>query len=85
LETGVIAGGIISAAMLALVTALAARLSGDGQPLLVGLVYPPADAVPTTILVTQLVPHRRLRDRRSAGLMGVCSSSPWSPCPCRWA
>jgi diguanylate cyclase len=70
LETGVIAGGIISGALFALVDPLSARMPAGGLPLLVALVYPLADAVLITILLTQLITGRRPRDRRSAILVG---------------
>jgi diguanylate cyclase len=69
LETGVIAGGIISGTLFALVNPLASRPGGD-LPLLVSLVYPLADAVLITILLTQLITRRKPRDRRSALLVG---------------
>ena len=70
LETGVIAGGIISGALFALVIPLAARVTGGGLPLLIALVYPIADVVLITILLTQLVTGRKPRSRRSALLVG---------------
>jgi diguanylate cyclase len=66
LETGVIAGGIISAAVFALVVPTSARLGVDGLPLLVAMAYPIADVVLITTLVTQLLTGRRAADRRSA-------------------
>jgi len=70
LETGVIAGGIISGALFALVIPLSARLAEGGVPLLIALVYPVADVVLITILLTQLITRRKPRDRRSALLVG---------------
>ena len=70
LETGVIAGGIISGALFGLVIPVSARLSEGGVPLLIGLVYPVADVVLITILLTQLITGRKARDRRSGLLVG---------------
>jgi diguanylate cyclase len=77
LETGVIAGGIISGALFVLVSPLSSRVPGGGLPLLVALVYPLADAVLVTVLLTQVITRRRPRDRRSAmlgvGLLVLCA------------
>jgi diguanylate cyclase (GGDEF)-like protein len=70
LETGVIAGGIISGALFALVIPLSAKVTDGGLPLLIALVYPFADVVLITILLTQLITGRKPRDRRSALLVG---------------
>jgi diguanylate cyclase len=70
LETGVIAGGIISGALFALVIPLSAKVSDGGLPLLIALVYPIADVALITILLTQLITGRKPRDRRSASLVG---------------
>ena len=70
LETGVIAGGIISGALFALVTPLSARVADGGVPLLIALLYPVADFVLITILLTQLITRRKPRDHRSALLVG---------------
>ena len=70
LETGVIAGGIISGALFALVIPLSAKVTDGGLPLLIPLVYPFADVVLITILLTQLITGRKPRDRRSALLVG---------------
>jgi diguanylate cyclase (GGDEF)-like protein len=73
LETVVIAGGITSATLFALVTPLAGHLSAGGVPLLVALVYPLADAVLITVVLTQLITRRRPRDPRGALLLaGLC-------------
>jgi diguanylate cyclase (GGDEF)-like protein len=69
LETGVIAGGIISGALFALIIPLSAKLSDGGLPLLIALVYPIADVALITILLTQLITGRKPRDRRSALLV----------------
>jgi hypothetical protein len=71
LETVVIAGGIISATLFALVTPLPGQLPGDGVPPL--LVYPLADAVLITIVLTQLITRRRPRDPRGALLLAGLS------------
>jgi diguanylate cyclase (GGDEF)-like protein len=68
LETGVIAGGIVSAAVFALV--FWAHVPGGGLGLLVALVYPLADVVLVTILLTQLITRSKPRDLRSALLLG---------------
>jgi predicted signal transduction protein with EAL and GGDEF domain len=70
LETGVIAGGIISGALFALVIPLSAKVTAGGLPLLIALVYPIADVALITILLTQLITGRKPRDRRSALLVG---------------
>jgi diguanylate cyclase (GGDEF)-like protein len=69
LETGVIAGGIISGALFALLIPLSGLETG-GLPLLVALIYPIADVALITILLTQLITGRKPRDQRSALLVG---------------
>ncbi len=73
LETVVIAGGIISAALFALVTPLAGDLPAVGLALLVALVYPLADVVLVTIVLTQLITRRRPRDAQGALLLAGLS------------
>jgi diguanylate cyclase len=70
LETGVIAGGIVSAAVFALVNPFSTRVPGGAVPLLVALVYPLADVVLVTILLTQLITRSKPRNSRSALLLG---------------
>jgi diguanylate cyclase (GGDEF)-like protein len=69
LEMGVIAGGIISGALFALVIPFSTLAADAGLPLMVALLYPIADIVLITILLTQLITGRRPRDRRSALLV----------------
>jgi diguanylate cyclase (GGDEF)-like protein len=69
LETGVIAGGIISAAVFALLVPASDRLGVDGLPLLVAMAYPIADLVLVSTVLTQLLTGRRLPDRRTALLL----------------
>ncbi|MDQ1614314.1 MAG: hypothetical protein QOJ60_253 [Actinomycetota bacterium] len=70
LETAVIAGGIVSAAVFALVNPFSDRVAGGAVPLLVALVYPLADVVLLTILLTQLITRSKPRNSRSALMLG---------------
>ncbi|WP_426565377.1 putative bifunctional diguanylate cyclase/phosphodiesterase [Angustibacter sp. McL0619] len=70
LETGVVAGGILSGALFAVVSPFSGRLDLRGTDLLVALIYPVADLALLTILLTQLATRSRARDRRSLLLLG---------------
>jgi diguanylate cyclase (GGDEF)-like protein len=69
LETGVVAGGIVSAAVFALLVPAGDRL-GIHVPLLVAMAYPIADVVLLSTLLTQMLTGRRSRDRRTLLLLG---------------
>jgi diguanylate cyclase len=69
LETAVVAGGIVSAAVFALLVPSANRLGLDGGPLLVAMAYPIADVVLISTVLTQLLTGRRLLHRRTALLL----------------
>jgi diguanylate cyclase (GGDEF)-like protein len=69
LETGVIAGGILSGALFAVVIPFSALAADLGVSLLIALIYPVADIVLVTILLTQVITGRKRPDRRSALLV----------------
>jgi diguanylate cyclase (GGDEF)-like protein len=69
LETSVVAGGIISAAVFALLVPSANRLGLNGGPLLVAMAYPIADVVLISTVITQLLTGRRVFHKRTALLL----------------
>ncbi len=70
LETGVVAGGIISAALFALLVPAASSLGLTGGALLVAMAYPVADVVLVATVLTQMLTGRRTRDQRTLVLLG---------------
>ncbi len=70
LETAVVAGGIITAAVFALLVPSAERLGLQGGTLLVAMAYPVADVVLLSTVLTQMLTGRRAADRRTGLLLG---------------